>query len=176
MRLHAFVDESDRAAYLLCVVVVAPGQVRPIRQAMRGLLIGSQQRLHLNDERAARKRTILSAVTSCEVSAMVYVSRRTPIREARSEILRTLTPDLLDVGVERLVLESQVGQDELDRRVLFEALGKAGGAPRGLTYHHEVPRSQPMLWLPDAIAWAYGKGGDWRARVAHVIDRVVDVP
>jgi hypothetical protein len=33
-----------------------------------------------------------------------------------------------------------------------------------------------MLWLPDAIAWAYGKGGDWRAQVADVIDDVVDVP
>jgi hypothetical protein len=32
-----------------------------------------------------------------------------------------------------------------------------------------------MLAAADAIAWAYGAGGDWRRRVAPSIDVVVDL-
>jgi hypothetical protein len=32
-----------------------------------------------------------------------------------------------------------------------------------------------MLWVPDAIAWAYGCGGEWRRRSQPVVVDVVDV-
>jgi hypothetical protein len=43
------------------------------------------------------------------------------------------------------------------------------------SYAHVPPTTEPMLWVPDAIAWAYGNGGDWRRRAARLITDTVDV-
>lgn len=103
------------------------------------------------------------------------MTRRQPPRAGRAEILRTMTPHLLDVGAERPVFEAQVGQDDLDRQVIFEVLGKPGKA-HAITYSHVAPRLEPMLWLPDAIGWVYGKSGDWRQGVSRQIEHVGRVP
>lgn len=29
-----------------------------------------------------------------------------------------------------------------------------------MTYHHRTAAEEPMLWIPDAIAWSFGRGGD----------------
>jgi hypothetical protein len=34
---------------------------------------------------------------------------------------------------------------------------------------------EPLLWVPDAIAWAVGRGGDWRRRAEPLLDKVVDL-
>jgi hypothetical protein len=49
--------------------------------------------------------------------------------------------------------------------VLFAAVRKHGCAD---TLHYELmaPYLDPMLWVPDAIAGAWAKGGDWRQLVA----------
>jgi hypothetical protein len=44
-----------------------------------------------------------------------------------------------------------------------------------LTYELEVPRKEPLLWLADAIAWSYAKGGDWQRRVNPLISGVTKV-
>jgi len=48
--------------------------------------------------------------------------------------------------------------------------------PAVLEYLHRRPPEQTLLWLPDVIAWAYGRGGEWRARAAPVIRSVHDRP
>ncbi|AXY49383.1 hypothetical protein YT1_p20010 (plasmid) [Rhodococcus ruber] len=36
-------------------------------------------------------------------------------------------------------------------------------------YDHASP-SDPLLWLPDIHAWAWGRGGQMRAKIAHRIE------
>lgn len=126
MTFHAFVDESGRGTYLRRVVVVDPRREQSIRQLVRGLLIGSQVRLHIKNESGSRQRLFLSEINNCSVSAILYTTQRRPILEGRAEILRATIPDLLEAQVDRVVLESQVGQDGRDRQVIYDALGKAG--------------------------------------------------
>jgi hypothetical protein len=49
---------------------------------------------------------------------------------------------------------------------MFEATRKAGA---DMTYHHDMPHQEPLLWAPDAVAWCWAAGGAWRQKVA---DRV----
>lgn len=128
----------------------------------------------MRDESDQRRRRILSVVCVQPVEAVLYVTRRKPVRDGRAEIIRALVPDLLTAGVERLVLESQIGQDAHDRRALFDGLQKAG-QPEALEYAHERPHAEPLLWIPDAVAWAHGRQGEWRPKVATVVKRVVEV-
>jgi hypothetical protein len=38
---------------------------------------------------------------------------------------------------------------------------------------HVNPNHEPLLWLPDIIAWAYGRGGEWKKSVEPLIEKVV---
>ena len=48
-------------------------------------------------------------------------------------------------------------------------------APTDLSYCHLIGREEPLLWVADAVAWAYGAGRKWRPRAHTLIDRVQDV-
>lgn len=118
---------------------------------------------------------MLSALCELGVTSTVYVSRVKPFHAARAAILeRGIWPQVLFEGIERLILEPEVGQDEGDRRQLYR-LAAATGMTGRVSCAHLPPTSEPMLWVPDVIAWAYGSGGEWRRRTQPVVVEVVDV-
>lgn len=171
MVLHAFVDESDRRDYVVCAVVVGSDGRDEIRQVVRGLRRPGAHRLHMAKESAAHRKRILGDLCALPISATLYVSRYSVDRDGRAEIMRRMVAGL---GVEGLVIESGVGQDERDRAVLYEAV-RAAGLDGRFSYRHLAPRAEPLLWLPDAIAWAWGAGKDWRRRVEPLVAAVVVV-
>ncbi|SEF14571.1 hypothetical protein [Jiangella alba] len=165
MALHAYVDESKKCDYIVAAVVITGGDVAAARQLMRGLLVGKQQRIHFKAEtRPARKEQILATVLEVIGSCRLYVCRSR--HSARENCLNAMLPDLVDLGVDRLVLERDTSTEKLDRRVLYDASRKAGTE---MPYQHDMPHREPLLWAPDAIAWCWATGGSWRQRVAdHV--------
>jgi hypothetical protein len=63
------------------------------------------------------------------------------------------------------VFESGGRGDRRDRQgvhLVLEALDVHGQ----MIYEHLRPFEEPLLWIPDAIAWAWGAGGDWRRRIS----------
>lgn len=168
---HAFVDESVRRDYIVCAVVVGAVGREEMRKLLRGLRRPGAHRLHMAKESAEHRKRILADLCAMPVAASVYVSRYPVDRDGRSEIMRRMVADL---PVDGLVIESGVGQDERDRVALYGAVRKAGLEGR-FSYTHLAPRNEPLLWLPDAIAWAWGAGKDWRQRVRPLIAAVVVV-
>jgi len=82
---------------------------------------------------------------------------------------------LLKQRCQRLVLESRgPSDDHRDARTLAAALAPAPSAS-GLVYEHLRPYEDPLLWIPDAVSWCYGAGGDWRRRVSPLVERVTDL-
>ena len=61
-----------------------------------------------------------------------------------------------------MVIES-CDQDHQDNQVIREMVIKSQ-AQEQFIYLHSAPASDPLLWLPDIVAWAFGRGGDWRRR------------
>ncbi|TDD64765.1 hypothetical protein E1262_27120 [Jiangella aurantiaca] len=164
MALHAYVDESKRRDYIVAAAVITAAEVAAARRAMRGLLLPKQPRIHFKDEKGPRKEQIVTVALDISVEARIYVCRTR--HSARENCLTAMVPDLVAVGVDRLVLERDTSTERLDKRVLFEATRKAGTE---MTYQHDMPRQEPLLWAPDAIAWCWAAGGAWRQRVAdHV--------
>jgi hypothetical protein len=39
-----------------------------------------------------------------------------------------------------------------------------------LAYRHSARHEEPLLWIPDAIAWSYTRGGAWRHQVRRLAD------
>jgi hypothetical protein len=172
---HAFADESARSGYLVCVVVLTSADIAEARQVLKSLRKAGQQRIHMTSESPRRRREILSAVCGLDASAYLYQAdlHGRSQRGARDGCLRAAVPELVSLGVGRLVVES-CDQDHQDRQVIREMVEKAQVLD-DFNYEHGRPSTEPLLWLPDIVAWAYGRGGDWRRRTQQIVCSVQDV-
>jgi hypothetical protein len=169
---HVFVDETKRRGYLLVASAVVTGDLAPTRRMLRGLVLPGQRRLHMKDESDSRKRSIATAIAVSGIQATIYDAgrRHRTERERRAECLRSLVVDLAAQDVAMLVLEQDDTLVDSDRKLLYSATRDAGRAD--LRYEHQRAASEQLLALPDAIAWCWAKGGDWRRRIEPVVTDV----
>jgi hypothetical protein len=157
----AYVDESARSGpaglYVVTAVVVASGAADDAREALRGLLLPGQRRLHWRDERPGRRAEIIEVVARLRPLVLVYAARPTRPRgseRSRSICITRLCWDLKELDIERLVIEER--DDPLnarDRRTIANAR-RTGHASGALAFEFRSPRHEPLLWLPDAVAGA----------------------
>ena len=174
MSVHAFVDESQRGRYMVCAAVISPGDLPVARRALREMRLPRQSRLHFVSESPQRRRSLLDAMRELPVRTRLYVSaEKEPI--ARQRAFEALFVDLLALKGQRLVIERrEASQDERERRLIAKAV-RQGAAPTDLSYCHLRGRDEPLLWVPDAVAWSYGAGREWRLRAEALIGQVQDV-
>lgn len=167
------VDESKRGRYLL--VAVSLTDPVAVRQAVTGLILPGQRRLHMVRERDSRRRLILSTLVASGVQAVVYDAGRNHPTDvaARAACLAALVSDQGGRAAQ-LILEQDDSLVRSDRLALYRAARQTGQAGT-LEYVHERASSEALLAVPDAIAWAWPQGGDWRRRVAPLISNVRQV-
>ncbi|MFD4674607.1 hypothetical protein ACFWNN_33135 [Lentzea sp. NPDC058450] len=173
--VHAFVDESRRNdTYLLAVALIDPGQLTKLRKLLMGLRMPNQRELHFKKETPARRKQILSTLGSAVVQVDVYLACcRKGEERARQTCVARLTDDVLKVGVTRLVFDSREVRDDHDLLTIRTTLGKSSWGT-GLFYEHLPSENDPLLWIPDIVAWCYGAGGDWLRRVQPLMGNVID--
>ncbi len=125
-------------------------------------------------EQARRRRAILLAVTDAGVEATIYdAARRFPTDlAARKACLETMVKDLasLEENV-RILIERDDSLVTADRRHLYELVRGAGAVDR-LGYKHGKAHEEPLLALPDIVAWAWVRSGEWRRRLGPVVKQV----
>lgn len=174
---HVYVDESKAGDYLLAAATVMPGDIDMTRRALNSLLLGGQSRLHMVRESDARRRQMLSTMASLGVSATIYRAARGSAKteiELRGRCLDALVHDLAPLGGSQIVLELDVSLERRDLARLFQAVQREG-RERSLKYRHEKASQEPLLAIPDAVAWAWSRGRDWRRRAAEFVLEVRDV-
>lgn len=164
MTRHAFIDESTRGhRYLICAVTLSSADVGAARASLRSLLPRGQRRIHFATESDQRRRSLLKDMATIDTIATVYFADHRDQVHARGAILTTAITRMHQARVSRLVLESRDNQDHRDRAVIYETLGPDPAPP--LEYTHATAAAEPLLWIPDAVAWAWGRGGAWRRQV-----------
>lgn len=123
----------------------------------------------MKHESDGRRREILSVISQLEVETRIYRAQLSgrSVRRSRDECFRMMVPELVEqLGVSRMVVES-CDQDHQDNQVIREMVTKAQAEER-FAYLHTAPANEPLLWLPDIMAWAVGRGGDWKHRCGDV--------
>ena len=164
MTSHAFIDESVRGPnYCLCATLVPGHGLAAARSHMRSLLISGQRRLHFASESPRRRKALLQDIAKIPCQSMIHVAIGGEQVKARAAALESLMVELVDRNVERIVLDSRQGQDHRDRVVIARALGPDAGTD--VQYQHLSSASEPLLWIPDAVAWSWGRGGQWRSLI-----------
>lgn len=116
----------------------------------------------MRDDRDARRRELLARFAGTGLSVTLYVTENDPA--ACRRLLCALVDDVGD-ELHRLVLESRADGDAEDERLLI-GLQLAGRLSGSATYEHLAPHEEPLLWVADGVAWAWGAGNDWRRRAA----------
>jgi len=163
-----FIDESKSNGYTVVTSAVLPGELVRMRKAVRGLTLRGQRRVHFTKESDSRRRLILSEFERLGVRSHVYVVRGRSEAEARELCLRAVAVEAATSGATAIVLEADESLVAWDRRVLYRELGVLGLRDR-VTYRHEAAHAEPLLCVPDGIAWSFARGGDWRRRIQPMV-------
>jgi hypothetical protein len=84
--------------------------------------------------------------------------------------LRALVADLATGIAETLVLERDDSIVALDQRTLYRTVRELDCAH--FEYQHMRAQEEPLLAIPDALAWCWQRGGPWRSRVRELVSEV----
>lgn len=176
MSSHVFVDESKEHDYLLVAAVIPSSELDATRTLMRSLVMHGQHRVHMRKESVSRKRSIASAVCATGVRATIYNAGTAYRSElgARDACLRALVADAEAAGAAMLVLEQDESLRRRDNQRLIEITRELGRRDT-LHYQHRRAATEQLLAIPDAVAWCWAKGGDWRRRIDPVVTAVRDL-
>lgn len=170
---HVFVDESRRRGYLLVAAVVMPSELDATRRALRSLVMPGQRRLHMTKESNARRDAIIAAIRPSGVEATIYDAGRTHRQEldAREACLRVLVRDAADASHHMIVIEQDDSVRWWDQQRLIE-ITREVGCRDSLRYEHQRAENELLLGIPDAIAWCWARGGQWRDRINDLVHEV----
>ncbi len=148
---------------MMCLVALEPHEVRAARKSVARLKARGQRRVHFAEESDQRRRQLLTAVLELPISVDIYLARERDQVASRNAILKLMVSQLGAAGVRRVTFDSRHGQDHRDRSIIHRALSPNSRIP--LLYEHRESAHEPLLWVPDAIAWAWGRDGTWQSRV-----------
>lgn len=163
-----FVDESKTKGYTMVAALVVPSDMASLRRDVRSLVLPGQRRIHFTKEQPERKRMILSRLTAFGAQAHVFHCATKSQVRGRDVCLTAIVTHAAQHACTRIVIERDESIEKSDRQVLFREV-RGHGLGDTLSYTFETPHQEPLLWVADAIAWSYTKGGEWKQRANPVI-------
>ncbi|GAB3576079.1 hypothetical protein GCM10027445_39550 [Amycolatopsis endophytica] len=167
MSVTAFADETKASGYLLTVAALLPADLAAARQVMRGLVMPGQRRIHFFKESDRRRKQILDVIAEVRPRIALYDSSGHHRRQQRAVCLTALLADLAARQARTLVLERDDAVLAEDRKVLYR-LVRDLRCSETLQYRHHRAHEEPLLAIPDALAWCWQRGGHWRTRVKEM--------
>lgn len=167
-----FVDEGKRRGYLIVAAIIADSDITDLRREVKKLRTPGTERIHFVHESDGRRRALLKAFVRLGVHTTVLVTDGLDDRIAREWSLGRVADLAAETRRSRIVIEMDDSIVRTDNRTLYRAVGIHGLRDR-IRYEHKRSAAEPLLWLPDAVAWSFGRGGDIRDLVEPLIERVV---
>ena len=156
----AFVDESIRGSrYLMACVLVEARDKPEMRSLVAGLAGTRRSRVHFNAELDERRRELLETFEALNIETFVVVCQRTrgvTEHEARTRCLAYIVAVSQARGIERLTIESR--QDDRDD---VRTIRQVRELEPLMVFEHRRGVEEPLLWIPDGVAWAVGSGPRW---------------
>ena len=169
-----FVDESKTKGYTMAAAVVVPRDVTSLRREVRSLVLPGQRRIHFTKEQPERRRLFLSRLAALGAQAQVFHCATKDQVHGRDACLRGIVALAAQLSLTKIVIERDQSIEKSDRQTLYLEV-RRHGLGDALSYTFEDPHHEPLLWIADAVAWSYAKGGEWRQRAAPLITGVTIV-
>jgi hypothetical protein len=159
-----YIDESKAQGFYMAAAAIPSAQIREVRRTIRGLLYPGQSRLHMVSEKSPRRHQILDALCALELDVTIYGRELAGKKQLdqRAACIAGIVEDAVRLGHQRLVFERDETLVNLDRQALIEASRKHRFS---LDYEHLRASEELLLGIPDAIVWAWARGGGWRQQI-----------
>ena len=174
---HIYVDETKQRDYLLVASVHVATDLTALRRLVRELLMPNQRCLHMKDENLGRKKKIATAFVAAGVQATIYRAagpqHRTE-KDRRHACLRALIHDNATAGETMIILDHDESLISWDNQRLIE-FTRAEHCRDTLRYEHKKGQAELLLAIPDAIAWCWAKGGEWKNLIEPTVTIIRDV-
>ena len=158
----AYIDESQSSGWYLIAAVLVDRRVEgDVRRGLRQLPQRHQQRVHMKANRPIRQRELLETFAALPIRCVVVRSKPDGAKgdeRARAACLARVTDEVITLECSMLVVESRGNRtaDTRDGQTIETARAKH---THRLEYRHDLASLEPLLWLPDGVAWAAGHGG-----------------
>jgi len=169
------VDESKAKKFILCVVQIEQEDVPATRVLVKRLRMRGQRRVHLAKESEPRKREILSTFSKARLISNTYVAHGMNEKYARELCIRQMVADLQQSEQYSIIFDADENHSVNDGKIIRSALQQRGMLSQ-VEYRHQEPSAEVLLWIPDAIAWAYARGGVWRKHISDLEMVVWETP
>lgn len=166
-----FVDEGKRQGYVIVAAVVADGDTAQLRKNVTALRTPGSERIHFVRESDGRRRTLLREFARLGVRTTVFQATGLDDRAARAWCLDQVVELAGTLPAGRIVLERDDSIVQTDNRTLYGAV-RARDIHDRVRYEHLRAAGEPLLSLPDAVAWSFGRGGAWGPLVDPLIEQV----
>ena len=173
---HVLVDETKQRGYLMVAASHPSPGIPALRATLRGLLLPNQRFLHMKNERDGRRRQIAAAIAVSGIQATVYRAgtQYATEKQRREACLRRLVADNADGVHTWLILDQDDTLLRWDRQRLIE-FTRAEDCRSTVRYEHRKGSAESLQAVPDAIAWCWAKGGEWKTLVQPVVTREREV-
>lgn len=158
---NGYVDESIRGgSYLLTCAVVPAAKVDAVRRDLRRLLRPGQRRIHFSQDSEQGNQANLRAMVRLDlVHYLAYRTTWSRQRQARQRLVAELYRDAAGARLGELIFDERAGQDDDDLATVRRARRSLGGQAHDVRVDHLRSADEPLLWLPDGVGWALGRGG-----------------
>lgn len=164
MGMRYLVDETKAKGYVVVVVACPDERVRELRATVNALVMPGQRSLHMKAEGLARRKLIADAIGALALDVWVLDSSGGSGKEheRRARALNSLLHRVDGPGA-HLIFDRDASMEPFDRRLLSAMLPHLRP-----TYVHHQRHEEPLLALPDVIAWCWARGGVWRRRLGRL--------
>lgn len=178
MTTNLYVDETKAKGYLVVAATTgaSSGDLAVIRKEIKTLLLPGQRSLHMKSEKDQRRVKIadtFAAMAALGVRAIVYdAGRGGKELERRSRAIEALVENAASMpGPVRITFDLDETVMGLDQQQMIE-LTRQRDLKEQISYTHQHRHSEPLLAIPDAIAWCWARGGRWRDRVRPLVTEI----
>jgi hypothetical protein len=162
-----FVDESKVDGFRFVIMQIDSAHVADARRRVRALAAPNALRFHAANETSERKLRALDVVSALPARLVVIeVPRTYPWPGARELGFSCVIARAVDVGATRVVIERDDTNLARDRRTASAALRNLASDERP-AYIHLRAFEEPLLWVPDLIAWCWSKDAHRRRELSR---------
>ncbi len=163
-----FIDESKDPRYVLAATLVNESEIARLRKTVRALVRPGQRSIHFYKEKNSHRRKLLSTYERLGFKTLIFESTHRNDLEARRECFDALIGVVAEFNILRLVIEKDVSILKFDE-AMIEKLIRVNGLQDELGFEHFLRHEEPLLWVPDAVAWCANRGGEWRERASGLV-------
>lgn len=173
---NVYIDESQRGnRYYICVVSVPESEMQTIRAFLRTSCPSGVSRIHMHATSQNLQRHLLRTIKDFNLDITLVATRK--VRgdshlAPRERCLCAAFAIAQSVSVRNIFLENS-NSIHWDKQLISRFINDTRQPMPYIS--HANPAFEPLLWLPDIVAWGYGRGGDWRTLTAPLLTGLVRV-